>query len=342
MHLLFADWHRLVDIEPTSESLSSRWSTIEALIERGLDGDSCLGLIRLACELESVYSGVFARAFKETESTFPMVSNSRLLAVLAGSSILAALEKKDEAADLLAYGVLCADAAGHQLMVAEVLGETRQYIATESVGVRSSRAKPVMPAPMASKAPKELPEVSSGVDERFADPEGVRRLFASLVPLVSAQVNALRSFSSELEGWVDHKTSTVAEEVDLLWWLVGADSRTLGQRWGDVEPAVAVAAAAIELSQLVAELPAPVVVSEFLVQQLASARVTGDLEATALRDAVRGLPAAPSGPPSLSDLCPLLSEGSSAHLDRPLPAADWGSRLLLECLLLRALHCLEA
>ena len=169
MHLLFADWHRIVEIEPTAETLTTRWQVITTTVDDGLTAEQAVGLVALAHgDNRQGFLDHLARAFKEVEPTFPMVGNARLMAVLAGATIVHALEKGGKTAALLAYAIVASQACGSVPVVDEVASTARAFIAREGIRAREPKSKPE-PLRKHSGLSKGVAEVAAQVRQFMSD-----------------------------------------------------------------------------------------------------------------------------------------------------------------------------
>ena len=115
MHKDFADWYRLVDLQPKGETIEKRWQAIEQFCE-SVNAAQALELIRLfygRSAKDHGFLGTFRSPFKTVDGTFPMRDNAAELQVLAGATTVQILEDdRYELADVVALGIVCTDYRG--------------------------------------------------------------------------------------------------------------------------------------------------------------------------------------------------------------------------------------
>lgn len=351
MHILFADWHRLVEIDPTTEVVTARWAAIESLVSTNLTVQDAVRLVALAhADDRAGFGTEFATRFKDAEPTFPMIGNERLLAVLAGATLIQALTRRDAIADVLAYAVASTEPLAAQPTVRDVLSESSKYLAAEGVRLREPGERPAPPPAFSGqfKAVKEAIDVRVAANPQLTDHDALGRLVAQVITQVNTGLNAVAKHASEVAQWADASMQPLREELNMAWWLLSSRSRSTGAAWADIPPAAAAIVGARELADLVQLLPAPPVVDEFL-GQLLEVACAADSQAATLADAVAGLPAGtsvPQAPAIVAHLTPVTAAAAGAQAsadcaDEAAPALRWAQRAFTEAMLIRAVEAAE-
>src|SRR5258708_29840259 len=112
MHPLFGEWYRKAGIQPTNETLTSRWKGIETHTKK-IESSKILDLARCFVRLpwkKAANQQEFIADFLASDAAFPVRDNAVELEVLAGSAIIACIDPASKYSDF-ASSVLDAAAA---------------------------------------------------------------------------------------------------------------------------------------------------------------------------------------------------------------------------------------
>ena len=282
MHKDFADWYRLVDLEPKGETIEKRWQAIEQFCE-SVNSAQALELIRLFYRRptkDHSFPETFRSSFQEADVTFPMRDNAPELRVLAGATLVQLLEEdSDELADTVALGIVCTDYHGRRrddITIPEIVHCARQYLVRRSTSLRT---------------PKETP--------RFTEP--LQKLFeplkeACIQNTFSAAEQPLHDLFTNLGNAIEEATKHLVhlqqlrqEESNILWWLFGEYSRDINEPMTKIGFPAACVVAAKELADLTVVLPGSLSAVAFLDKMLHIAKAKFP-DTTTLQAAVNASP----------------------------------------------------
>lgn len=314
MHKDFADWYRLVDLQPQGETIEKRWQAIEQFCE-SVNAAQALELIRLFYERsaqDADFLEIFRSPFKSADVTFQMRDNTAELQVLAGATIVQLLEgDRYELADVVALGIVCTDYRGRRrnISIPEIVNRARQYLVSQSESLR---------------APKEVPSFTKpDLQPLFSEEQLLQPFSENNWIKVANQLHVLYTHYnqtiSQLAATTEEVTSHLSdlqrlrqEESNILWWLFAEYSRDLNQPMTKVGfPAVCIVAAK-ELAELTVVLPGPLPALAFLDKMLHTAKAKLP-DTTSLQAAVNASPRAWRSQwmqrlkiADVEDLCPVL------------------------------------
>ena len=314
MHKDFADWYRLVDLEPKGETIEKRWQAIEQFCE-SVNAARALELIRLLygrSAKDDSFLDTFRRPFKAVDVAFPMRGNAAELQVLAGATIVQLLEgERYELADAVALGNVCADYRGRHsnTPIPEIVNRARQYLVSQSESLRAPKEAPsfTRPSLQLQKLFEQLAEAcNQNSFTAAADP--LRDLFTQL----SNAITQLTTTTEKVTSCLVNLQKLRQEESNILWWLFAEYSRDLNQPVTKVGFPATCIIAAKELADLTMVLPGPLPAPAFLDKMLHTAKAKLP-DTTTLQAAVN---ASPRGwrnqwmqrlkTADVEDLCPVL------------------------------------
>ncbi len=291
MHKDFAEWYRSAGIEPNGETLPKRWAAIEEYEVGPGEVVSLTQLFYQVGEPSEEFIAAFRAPFQKADAAFPMRGNDRELVVLAGAKLVDAIERAPrDVADLAALSLICAAAQNLRPnpAVAEIPEVAARYLSKRA----TSRALP---------------------DKESSGRELVEALINVGTPydLLAAEFQKL-----QLE------LPIVAEETNMLWWLVSEHSRDLNQPWRKLPVSAVCLVAGKELADLTRVIPGPIAATAFLDRVIRSGR-TECPTAVLISDAVNETPVEwrqeyekKSYPSELEDIVPI-SHGIKLSLSAP-------------------------
>ena len=275
MHRLFAEWYRVVGVEPRGEDLPKRWTGVETVV-KGLDIARSLDVARsfLGMSLDSEAKDQFATVFQKTDPAFPMRDNDLELQILAGAVIAQYVETQRTAAgNALALAVISGACPGLRpaVLLPEIVTIAENYLFQESLKVRSRMPFPGIKPP-GLKSDQLLSDVTTpAAQSNLAD------LVTALGPLLQKLNDGTRTVAESASKAVSHLDTLVAslqEQTNVLWWVFAGSSRDLGQPYCDASwPAVCLIAGK-ELAELTQLLPGPVASSAVLDKILSEGRLS--------------------------------------------------------------------
>lgn len=242
----FADWMRLVDIEPTDHMLKSRWGSIEALDKPAAAPD--------VPELVKMYRGRpgspnfltrFEAAFQSPDLAFSLKSSAAAVRVLAGTALARIMTGNDNRGDLVA---LALDSSARwnfgEWSLPEVEAMFQKRLKSRGREVRATRLHPY-----GSEQEKSLKKAFSTVIAKWnGDPATMKEPWESLS---GQMLKVLLSLSTAFSEAIKYQQ----EETDVLWWLFGAMSRDQRRTFSEIGPRAIPLVAAKELGDLTAVTP---------------------------------------------------------------------------------------
>lgn len=236
MHQYFADWYRVTGIDIAAVPLEARWQAIETLVA-GLKAPSAIELVRLAHQrIDSQASFVteMRDIFKATDATFPMRDNDFEMAVLAAVAEVHLLESEGtHPADLVALATESAAFSHWTPALPELPDAASSYVANEATRVRKHGEPPTLSGMSVSKeAAKPISDLAS---QNAAAPIQAS-MMEDLVKALDAALARAGKFLSKVQQYAADLHDIRAEEIDVLWWLLGEASIELGRPWAAIDP----------------------------------------------------------------------------------------------------------
>jgi len=225
MHKNFADWYRQVSFENNRETLELRWKGLENVIDV-IDFGKAESLIRIVYGQRfdsEEYIDEFQQCFKDEDSSFLINENELEVKVLAGC-VLAVLCQEYDIAEV-APAILTATACN---LRAPDIDIKLIDIAAEQVlraGVDDRKRLPM-------SKPKKLGfnKTLSDVLETFSDePDGSFEVDSEVIKKIGKTfVKCLGSVEKEANEKISELQKNLIvqdEELQILWWMIGTDSR---------------------------------------------------------------------------------------------------------------------
>lgn len=275
----FADWMRLVNVEPSDGLLKTRWGSIEALDKAAPVAD-VPELVRLyrARPASAAFLTRFENAFQGPDTAFSLKSSGAMIQVLAGTALARIMTKGDPRADLAA---LALDATSRWNLSAQVLQEL-EIMAQTRLNSRGREVRTVDPNPFGNEEEKALKKALDGVTAKWnADPAAMKEPMDAFTAQVLKALSAINvSFTNAIRYQ--------REETDVLWWLFGSASRDQRRAFSEIGARAIPLVAAKELGDLTATTPGLPAANAFLQRAIELAGTRADAP-VALLDAVNAL-----------------------------------------------------
>jgi len=305
VHKDFADWYRVVSVEPQPEVLQRRWQGVEAFTKESRASD--------IPDLARVFYGLkprsgdfldrFRKAFKTVDESFPMRSNDAELRILAGSSLLHSLRYPDGRNYAATLAVVVGECRGHRKPpVRDIASLARDYLTKASAALRGHGK---LPAPAAVDFAPMLAELKAALQTN--EPPKLNEPLSTTLKAVTEGVQHLTKWAA----LASDREELRKEESDVLWWLFGGHSRDLGVPFHQLPQLSAILVSAKELSDLTRAMPGPFSARAFLGTVIRTAHP--DLSGKdSVADAVAACPlpwqeqfVAIAGLGRVDDLCPI-------------------------------------
>lgn len=227
MHKNFAEWYRLVSIEPKGDVLEHRWTGVEEW-STSLTDDAVLETVRIFQGLPGVTSReAFFAAFRKHDLAFPQRNNELEQQVLAGATLIhvvSSCEEDDDSRTPILAGVAL---AASRLRVADGPLEemSSEALAALQKLVRRQRRRHGFDSTILTAAEERA--FTKALDATQAEitnlREGVITAFRTVLKTVKGVQEALADAAHDLR--------CADEEINILWWLEGGFSRDLHQPW---------------------------------------------------------------------------------------------------------------
>lgn len=266
MHKNFAEWYRLVSIEPKGDVLKSRWAGVETW-SVSLSADAVLETVRIFQGLPEVTSReAFLAEFRKHDPAFSQRNNELEQRVLAGAVLIRVLSGADEddARTPILAGVAL---AASRLRVADgPLEEMSMEVlsALQELARSQRRRKGFDSTLLSSEEEKALSQTIAAVQP---DPNNLKQSFVTAFQTVLKAVQRSESALADAA----HDLRCADEETNILWWLEGGCSRDLHKPWSALKDEVPLTAG-WELADLTDAALGPREVAAFLERVVSSTK----------------------------------------------------------------------
>ncbi len=267
MHADFADWHRVVSIEPQADELQKRWEAIEAFSKasKPIDLPELTRLFYGLAHRDDGFLGRFRSAFKAKDETFRMKDNDAELRVLAGACLVDHFKYENNGwGAAAALALTSASCLGFRSApVVEIVQLAEKTLSVQSAALRSNKFPGTPPQLDLSQDLQELKTaIAANTVPGLSDP------LIGIAQKLAQAVCALNTWSVN----VSRQQALRAEESDVLWWLHGGHSRDPISAFSDLKPPSACLVSAKDLADLTRQLPGPFAADAFLGSVLKAAQ----------------------------------------------------------------------
>ncbi len=234
-------WYRSAGIATETIPLAKRSEAISAF---DVDGAGVAALAQLFYELppsDVSFAEKFRTPINQADPNFGMSGSDRELIVLAGATLVDAIERSER--DLSDLATLCLVCGSTQNLRGTPAVREIPELAIERLSTRSAQRDEPEDSGVASKLSVALSEKGSPFDVLGREFEKLQLQF----PIVT-------------------------EEADMLWWVFGETSRDLDMRWDNMSLEEVCMISAKELADLTKIIPGPVAARAFLDRAIRSGR----------------------------------------------------------------------
>lgn len=233
MHKNFAEWYRLVRIEPNGDVLKRRWAGVaEWSMSLSDKDDAVLETVRIFHGLPEVTSREpFLAVFRKHDPAFQQRNNELEQRVLAGAALVHVVthdEEDDEDDAELRTAVLAGTAlAASRLRVVdgpleELSGEVLAGL--HKVARHQRRRRGFDSTLLTAEEEKAF---SKTIETNVPDHNHLRQSFATAFQTILKAVQRSESALADAA----HDLRCADEETNILWWLEGGCSRDLNKPW---------------------------------------------------------------------------------------------------------------
>ena len=255
MHSLFSDWLRESGLDLQNRPLAEWWQALEEYCSTTTRA-TLLVLLRFAVIRTSSEADVpegFREAIKAKDSGFSMRGNVfevQQLARVAVRTLFEGAGVSEERAHAAALGLICGS-----------FGRDNGNVYREHVQ-RASEFLAKAADELRIRDETNLPSDARDIAKSLSESPDVNKLKALLASLVPGMVSTLNDLTRRLV--------LQEEELNMLWWTFGEQSRDLKVAFRDLSPGQAAVLAAKELADLTAFPPGPVSFEGILCRALAA------------------------------------------------------------------------
>ena len=237
MHKNFAEWYRLVHINPKGDDLKSRWAGVEEWsgFLRNTN-DAVLETVRIFQGLPEVSSREpFLAVFRKHDPAFPQ-RNELALRVLAGAALVKCVEPTGNDSDQ--DGTRAAVIAGTALEASRLRvsdPQLEEVVAAVVEGLHdvARHQRKRLPFSTTLISPKDENAALEAI-KQLSTPGDWNVLKIQLAPVLKALLGGVLEAEEVLED-AAHNLRCAAEESNILWWLEGGCSRDLNKPWSTLK-----------------------------------------------------------------------------------------------------------
>lgn len=256
MHTLFGEWYRKASIETSGEELTARWKGIESFVQK-IDVSKIIELVRCFMRLpwrDVTVREEFQKVFHTLDPAFRMRDNEVELQVLAGATLVAILDQRDEISDIAAMVLNAAAAPGLRkaAVVPEILVITQKYIFDRSVAVRSVPSRDRVAGTKHQKLIESVKTAcASNALDQLAQP------LEKVLSTLNETINAVAQTAETALVCIEKAEKVQAEESNIIWWVFGETSRDMAKAFSKLPKSFASVLAGKELADLTHIVPGP-------------------------------------------------------------------------------------
>ncbi len=258
MHRDFPRWYAAVAIGNDAELRAARWAAVHAITESA-DASTVEGLVRLAFRTKQPPSSqalsLIHEAYRKADDTFDPSHAAREMQVLAGACLAVLFEASGDSAATAALGVATAALAGGR---AAQLPMDLPALAEAAIQrlADANRARPSLGSLIRAEAPK-LDFEAAATKVKEANWEAVGQAFTLAANSARTAIRALATKQANATRDIDRFIQVQDEELQMLWWLIGAWSVTLKCAFDAVPAGAQPLVFASELADDTTSLPGP-------------------------------------------------------------------------------------
>lgn len=304
MHPHFAEWYRLLLVQPDDKLLESRWELVEQTA-KDMSLPLAMELVRVSFGLPVQDDGAISplkQKLKSAELSYARATTHLELALIGDCAMLEVLTSnlanRLSAQELLACALACQQCIRTTLsrpVQKELLATARSVLGRSSIKRRRSASITGQQVNLDDiKSPKSSLQVGQEtVTTSYQDRNGYQISISIQVPnleeintgfknIVRWQKSLSESVSDQLRtllNAVQQQSKDVAsalvapqEEANIQWYLLGETSRELYRPFSSFEMAELIPVAAVELADLTTVLPGPYAALAYLDRILTQAR----------------------------------------------------------------------
>jgi hypothetical protein len=277
MHKHFADWYRECGISPTPEILEKRWTVIQSFAS-GINNEDLQSLVCTFGHDSSCcpqFPEKFSSLFHQEDTSFPMRNNQNELRILAGACLS---EIFNGTSDIALTAAVCMTTSAFARPSSEppfldIITEATSTLLQASSDLRENVEYPEIPLiePNSTTVLQDLKTKATA--NNMQQIQIVTPLIDALVRQEAALVD-LASKDREFIKNAKIRIETLAEECNVLWWLLSAYSNEMEMPIIQINPKSIPIVIGKELASLISNLPGPASIKAILEKAMANEKST--------------------------------------------------------------------
>ena len=236
--LLLIDWLRQLHLTADAALAAKRWNLAETLAEQ-ITRKEAVQLLRVFLFPESVaqHLQTLTQLLLDKDSEFPASNNTEEVRLMAGIIMVAAVQKRPALADAFALGIKAAAFPKHRCTPAHrsIVEEMGKYL--------DAKADVLRPSDFSASGDRDYVLTSL-------------ELFAANVGATAAKQSS-ENLADALHKIYGRRLQQLAEEIGVLWWLLGGYSSALNQEIAGLSAEAYALIAAAEVAERTQLLPPP-------------------------------------------------------------------------------------
>jgi hypothetical protein len=277
----FGEFYRLCSIAPSLDLLTIRWKTVVDI----LSANSLPQLLELTRFLFNprVSSEPVVSLLREkcllADPSFPSHDADLELRVIAAVALLQTLDSGSKFSDILALGIISGACKGQRTLApfSRLLERASSLAAARGIEIRKREPVTLGAVNLPKRHLEDLKKVA-------ADPTIIRDGAAVAIQEAISGVGKVYDAAKTAVSEVDLVLETLAEETNILWWVLSEYSRDLNKPLTSLAAPTAALAVARELADLTCGSPGPRAAVSFLTRQLQ--HTSKNSEPVSLSDAI--------------------------------------------------------
>jgi hypothetical protein len=259
MHPEFSRWYRELDLGENHDRLKGRWNGVSAVVGQAMKADveTLLAVIFQPKKMASI-EGLreIRKQLKDADEFFDLSGNDRELEILCGVALAVLLERNDDLAAFCALAVTSASLSGARVTNLPLDIQGLAEVATARMS-EQRRKRPERDRQGLQVTPKiDFSDAKAKLEAEF-DADVMNAALDSLVDSVNGALANMDQLISSSLTQNDTFIAIQDEELDLLWWVIGARSDDLDRRFDQVSDNVRSLLFAKELADATKFLPGP-------------------------------------------------------------------------------------
>jgi hypothetical protein len=264
VHKNFTEWYNTISLRPTAETLEARWKAVEA-VAAGQKVKKIPDLARVFFKLPggNMAADELRNAARKEDTTYLAENDQNELSVLAGGVIAELVGKSSSQADVAALTVSCIEAQGLRQAprLEGVVDECMQYLANESVRVRAVGGDSVKDMNVASLTKRITERGGVAVSD-------VNSVWNGMDAVLKDFLSQHTAHTTSIESAVSQTSNRLAEQMDILWWLLGEHTLDGKKAFSGLGIPEACYWGAKDLAKLTRFMPGPFAAPAFLHRML--------------------------------------------------------------------------